>query len=307
MDALKDQAALAGAVQMLQEKQAGPLTCISSCQGFFPYKKIVSPEELKKTVDSIRATKTKTDFEKQQLEQIARHLESDTSANLQLVVIPVSGDFDNGVSDQSVLFSKTVEPGTNYMSLVVLISYPVSRGSVHIRSAGSSPSPFPSTPKTSPQVARFILLTLSPFPPDVNDAPVIDPAYIKHPADVEVLAATMRFMDQLAHTEPLAECIAGRYYPSTATYDNVRDPDQARAAARSWMLGTYHPIGSCAMGVVTDAALRVKGVDGLRVVDASVFPNHVSGNICSSVYAVAEHAADIIKAENGHAVVGTAA
>jgi choline dehydrogenase-like flavoprotein len=54
------------------------------------------------------------------------------------------------------------------------------------------------------------------------------------------------------------------------------------------------------MGAVTDATLKVKGVKGLRVVDASVFPAHVSGNICSSVYAVAEQAADIIKAENGH-------
>lgn len=51
------------------------------------------------------------------------------------------------------------------------------------------------------------------------------------------------------------------------------------------------------MGDVVDAELKVKGVQGLRVVDASVFPNHISGNICSSVYAVAENAADIIKGE----------
>ena len=49
------------------------------------------------------------------------------------------------------------------------------------------------------------------------------------------------------------------------------------------------------MGEVVDEKLKVKGVRGLRVVDASVFPGHVSGNILSSVYAVAEKAADIIK------------
>lgn len=72
-------------------------------------------------------------------------------------------------------------------------------------------------------------------------------------------------------------------------------------------MGEYHPCGSCAMGDTVDAKLRVKGVKGLRVVDASVFPNHVSGNIVSSVYAVAERAADLIKADyklqngaNGH-------
>lgn len=54
------------------------------------------------------------------------------------------------------------------------------------------------------------------------------------------------------------------------------------------------------MGDVVDSQLKVKGVKGLRVVDASVFSNHVSGNIVSSVYAVAEKAADKIKAEWEH-------
>jgi len=107
-------------------------------------------------------------------------------------------------------------------------------------------------------------------------------------------------MDALAHTAPLGDAVAERYHPPTSAFPNLADADQSRGAALSWVLGTYHPIGSCAMGAVTDASLKVKGVAGLRVVDASVFPNHVSGNICSSVYAVAEHAADIIKAENGY-------
>lgn len=64
-------------------------------------------------------------------------------------------------------------------------------------------------------------------------------------------------------------------------------------------MGEYHLIGTCAMGEVVDSRLRVKGVKGLRVVDASVFPNHVSGNICSSVYTVAEKAADLIKEDWG--------
>lgn len=63
-------------------------------------------------------------------------------------------------------------------------------------------------------------------------------------------------------------------------------------------MGEYHPCGSVAMGDVLDSHLRVKGVEGLRVVDASVFPNNVSGNIVSSVYAVAEKGADIIRKDN---------
>jgi choline dehydrogenase-like flavoprotein len=138
LDALKDPANFAAAVGVLGEKGEGLLTCISSCQGFFPYKKIVSAEELRKTVESVRGTKAESDFERRQLELVARQLESDTSANLQLVVIPTSGDFEAGVADQSVLYSKPVAPGTNTFSLVVLMSYPASRGSVHITSAGSS-------------------------------------------------------------------------------------------------------------------------------------------------------------------------
>lgn len=56
-----------------------------------------------------------------------------------------------------------------------------------------------------------------------------------------------------------------------------------------------HILGTCAMGQVVDERLRVKGVAGLRVVDASIIPAQVAGNIVSTVYAIAEKAADMIK------------
>lgn len=61
----------------------------------------------------------------------------------------------------------------------------------------------------------------------------------------------------------------------------------------------YHSIGTCAMGEVVDDQLRVKGVEGLRVIDASVFPTHVSGNIMATTYAVAEKGADLVKEVDG--------
>ena len=60
-------------------------------------------------------------------------------------------------------------------------------------------------------------------------------------------------------------------------------------------IGEYHGMGTCSITQAVDDRLRVKGVKQLRVVDASVFPNNVSGNIQASVYAVAEKAAEMIK------------
>ncbi|KZL85317.1 glucose dehydrogenase [Colletotrichum incanum] len=63
---------------------------------------------------------------------------------------------------------------------------------------------------------------------------------------------------------------------------------------RASVIGTYHPMGTCAMGKVVDSDLRVKGVSNLRVVDASVFPTIVTAHIQAAVYALAEQAAEII-------------
>jgi hypothetical protein len=113
------------------------LTCIQSTQGFFPYKLVASPEELKETVESIRSTKAKTEFERKQLDKVATHLESDRSANLQMVFLPLTLDFEGGLNDQSLLGGKMREPGGPYgMTMVIIVSYPASRGSVHITSGG---------------------------------------------------------------------------------------------------------------------------------------------------------------------------
>jgi choline dehydrogenase-like flavoprotein len=107
----------------------------------------------------------------------------------------------------------------------------------------------------------------------------------------------MRFGEQVVKTPQLADMISERQYPDPSI--DLGDGEQLKKAATDFHFGTYHPIGTCALGAVLDGSCKVKGVQHLRVVDASIFPNHVSGNICSSVYAVAECAADIIKAEYG--------
>jgi len=235
-------------------------------QGFLPYKLLVSPEELKETLQSIKDAPTENEFERKQLEQIIAHLESDKSANLQLVLIPATANLYEGVKDHSVLFPPPSSPDQPMgISLVICLQYPVSRGTIHISSS------------------------------DPTKHPIIDPAYLKHPADKAVLAAGLRFIDNISRSQHLSSKISHRLFPAADI--DLQNIKNGEAAVEDWVLGEYHPCGSCAMGDVLDSKLKVKGAKGLRVVDASVFPNNVSGNICSSVYAVAEKAADLIKEE----------
>lgn len=105
----------------------------------------------------------------------------------------------------------------------------------------------------------------------------------------------MKMLQKVSTSRHLKDKLAERKVPAPEV--DLQDTQQASDAVRDWVVGEYHPAGSCAMGDVVDSKLRVKGVTGLRVADASIFPNHVSGNIVSSVYAVAERAADLIKAD----------
>lgn len=127
--------AMQAAQQQLMEKQGGPLTAIAATQGFFPYKMTVSGEELTKTVQSIKDTikSSKSDFEKRQLEQVIRHLEDDKSANLQMVLVPASSNFIEGVVNQKFVFGPPAKGMPQGMTIVMCLQYPVSRGSIHIK------------------------------------------------------------------------------------------------------------------------------------------------------------------------------
>lgn len=103
----------------------------------------------------------------------------------------------------------------------------------------------------------------------------------------------LRWGDKVGENKNLKPSIMRRSVPEASI--NLQDLNTARKAVHDLVGGEYHICGSVAMGDALDSRLRVKGVEGLRVADASVFPNNVSGNIVSSVYAVAEKAADLIR------------
>ena len=133
------------------------------------------------------------------------------------------------------------------------------------------------------------------------DAPKIDPRYLSHPLDIELFARHVQFLEKLARSSPLSQYIkpnGKRNHPTAYVEDLAAAKDYVRNSA----LSAYHAAGTCAMlprneGGVVDNRLRVYGTKNVRVVDASIMPLIPRSNLQSTVYAVAERAADLIKAD----------
>ena len=100
----------------------------------------------------------------------------------------------------------------------------------------------------------------------------------------------MRKALEIMHTSPLGDYISAPYRAPASDSDA-----DLVAHVRATMHTLYHPVGTCAMGAVVDGELRVTGVEGLRVVDASVMPTVPRGNTNAPTIALAEKAADLIR------------
>lgn len=133
--------------------------------------------------------------------------------------------------------------------------------------------------------------------PDPLAAPEIAPNYLSAPADRIVAARAIRLTRRIMAQAPLA-----RYRPEEVRPGPGPDDDAALAEAAG-RIGTtiFHPVGTCRMGTdpraVVDARLRVVGVEGLRVADASVMPTITSGNTAAPTLMIAEKAAEMILAD----------
>jgi choline dehydrogenase-like flavoprotein len=140
MDDLKSQAALAAAATELESTGGGLLTRIQSCQGFAAFAAL-SPESVKKVSESVRSNGEENGevgkFLSKQLELVAKHVEDPKSASVQIIVFPVTADFERGIGDQSAFFTRALERGEGGgLTFAVIVSYPASRGSVHIKDSG---------------------------------------------------------------------------------------------------------------------------------------------------------------------------
>ncbi|MFC6725023.1 GMC family oxidoreductase [Halobium palmae] len=132
---------------------------------------------------------------------------------------------------------------------------------------------------------------------DPADDPLIDPNYLDREADVERLVEGMKRVREIGRASALDEYRGEEIWP-----EGDADSDEAlREHVRNTVQTIYHPVGTCKMGddetAVVDDRLRVHGVEGLRVVDASIMPRITSGNTNAPTIAIAEKGADLIAAD----------
>ncbi len=137
--------------------------------------------------------------------------------------------------------------------------------------------------------------------PDPDVPPLLDPRCLSVQADLDALAASVELCREIGRQRAFAEWVDDELYPGR----DVRTPAQLRDYVRSTAASYHHQAGTCRMGqneqAVVDPELRVRGVDGLRVADASIMPFVTTGNTNAPAIMIGEKAAELMLA---HADVG---
>jgi choline dehydrogenase len=128
---------------------------------------------------------------------------------------------------------------------------------------------------------------------DPSAPPAIRYNYLATENDRRVMIEGLKLVRRIVNTPPMRDYVRDEYLPGVA----VQTDDDWLAFCRDAGDTVFHPTSTCAMGAVVDERLRVKGISGLRVIDASVMPAVPSGNINAAVIAVAEKGCDLVKAD----------
>ncbi|OJD19778.1 hypothetical protein AJ78_00277 [Emergomyces pasteurianus Ep9510] len=266
--------AIASAMQMYSENQAGPMT-IGGVQssGLMPILEFTGPSGKKAREDFFHrfsSTESATTESATTSQAMARSiLETQKGPTCNMFMFLAQANLHK--TDASGFVGSELLPG-NYLSLGVMQSIPFSRGHVHI----SSSNP--------------------------NDKPTIDPRYLSHPIDIEILARNLLELERLHETDALARYLkkpdGRRNHPDAF----LKDLESTKKYLRDTSTTAYHFAGTAAMlpedqGGVVNEKLVVHGTVNLRVCDASIFPVIPPANLMATVYAVAERSADIIKAD----------
>lgn len=164
-----------------------------------------------------------------------------------------------------------------------------------------------SAPKTGDPLHKFPACTLVAIPcrpesrgwlriqsPDPEQAPAMQPNYLSTQRDKDTIIAGLRVTRNIFATPAMKKFLTEEIFPGPLAQTDEQLLEHVRATAGT----TFHQTSTCMMGpgpmAVVDTDLRVKGLDGLRVIDASVMPAVVSGNTNATVIMIAEKGADAI-------------
>jgi choline dehydrogenase len=133
---------------------------------------------------------------------------------------------------------------------------------------------------------------------DPRSAPLIDPQFLSDERDLQLLLKGGKMQQNIIESKAFKTVRRKMLYPV-----NVEDAKAMEKDIRSRADTQYHPVGTCKMGpdsdpmAVVDARLRVKGIAGLRVADASIMPTLIGGNTNAPTIMIGEKAADLIRAD----------
>lgn len=131
---------------------------------------------------------------------------------------------------------------------------------------------------------------------DPHDPPVVDPNFLGDPDDLRLSIEGLRTARTFLTASPLKEMVAGEIFPGEGVVSDEALAEHCRRTVKT----NYHPVGTCRMGSDGDAMavltpdLRVRGIESLRVIDASMMPVIISGNTNATALAVGARAADLI-------------
>lgn len=266
-DQLRNPAVMEALMGAFQAAKAGPLSVNGLASAFFPLLeqdpagKLV-PGNVSKLLEEVDQTSV-------QPQVLREQICSPEDCSAQFTLAPFQLNPEEGHSP-----AKVYGMGTDgfYASMVAVLNHPFSRGSTHIQSSNAA------------------------------DAPLLDPRTMSHPLDLELHARHVLVLEKLRDTEPLNSLFKKDGRRLHNGDKRVETLEEAKKMVAERYTPHYHICGTAAMmprekGGVVDAELNVYGVQGLKVVDASIFPLIPRGNIQMSVFAVAEKAADLLKSD----------
>ncbi|KAL8850398.1 MAG: hypothetical protein Q9221_004630 [Calogaya cf. arnoldii] len=267
-----------------QTSRTGIRTTIPSSVAYVPFSHYLSSTQLSALGASINPSTTSPSHQTRTKIQARRFTHDQNLGQI---------EFNFDLSNYSPIFVS--QPGKRYATVLQMLQYPFSTGSIHI-------------PPCRGSGQRTM----------VEDKPIINPNYYAGPngaIDLQMMASAQHFAHKIVSTKPLSDIIVERVWPplpspSTSqnhhnNNDNNKDvKEEEEEDFTEWVENNtttdWHPVGTCAMGpsaeagYVVDERLRVHGVRGFRVCDASIMPLQISAHLQATVYGIGEKGAQMI-------------